>query len=292
MKFAKDFLRDFDGETIEDKITEKSRWSLYHRRIFKHDGKLYETYYSVGATEQQDESPYEDEPDEIEVRFDVRTVRTPFHLVKSVSLRCNEAVLRIHERVTNESGQEVSFTWGHNPALGWPFVDESCRVDLPACRIRTITDFTPSTSRLKPDQISDWPLAEGIDGGRVDLSRIPGPEATSSDMVFLEGITEGWYAVTNTRIRLGFALRYPADLFKQLWFWQVYRGGQDYPWWSATYNVALEPCATLPVLSHAAARGEALTLGAGESRELDLMAIAFEGIARVSSVTSDGSVHS
>ena len=40
-----------------------------------------------------------DEPDEIEVRFEVRTVRTPFHLVKSVSLRRNEAVLRIRERV-------------------------------------------------------------------------------------------------------------------------------------------------------------------------------------------------
>ena len=46
-----------------------------------------------------------DEPDEIEVRFEVRTVRTPFHLVKTVSLRRNEAVLRIRERVTNESGQ-------------------------------------------------------------------------------------------------------------------------------------------------------------------------------------------
>jgi len=231
-----------------------------------------------------------DEPDEIEVRFHVRTVRTPFHLVKSVSLQSNEAVLRIHERVTNEGGQEVHFTWGHHPAFGWPFIDESCRVDLPDCRIRTIADFTPTTSRLAPDQVSEWPLAEGIDGGQIDLSQIPAPEAAASDMVFLEGITDGWYAVTNTRRRIGFALRYPADVLKQLWYWQVYRGGRDYPWWSATYNIALEPCATLPVLSHAAARGEALTLGAGESREIDLMAIAFEGIEQVSGVSPDGEV--
>ena len=51
-----------------------------------------------------------DEVDEIEVRFEVRTVRTPFHLVKSLSLRRNESVLRIRERVTNESGQEVEPT--------------------------------------------------------------------------------------------------------------------------------------------------------------------------------------
>jgi hypothetical protein len=231
-----------------------------------------------------------DEPGEIEVRFEVRTVRTPFHLVKTVSLRRDDAVLRMHERVTNESGQEVNFTWGHHPALGWPFIDETCRVDLPSCRIRVIADFTPSTSRLAPDQLTDWPTAVGVDGDLVDLSQIPGPDAVASDMVFLEGISDGWYAVTNTRMGIGFALRYPADVFKQLWYWQVYRGGRDYPWWSATYNIALEPCASLPVLSHAAARGEALTLGAGESREVELAAVAFEGTERVRGVSAEGVV--
>jgi hypothetical protein len=163
-------------------------------------------------------------------------------------------------------------------------------VDLPSCRVRTIADVTPATSRLKPDQVSDWPIAEGTDGSAVDLSRIPGPDAAASDMVFLEGITDGWYAVTNTRLSIGFALRYPADVFKQLWYWQVYRGGRDYPWWNATYNIALEPCATLPVLSHAAARGEALTLGPGESREINLIALAFEGSERISGIDSDGEV--
>jgi len=231
-----------------------------------------------------------DEPDEIEVRFEVRTVRTPFYLVKTVSLRRNEAVLRIHERLTNEGGQEVNYTWGHHPAFGWPFIDESCRVDLPQCRIRTIADLTPTTSRLAPDQLTDWPMATGTDGGQIDLSQISGPEAAASDMVFLEGITDGWYAVSNTRLGVGFALRYPADVFKQLWYWQVYRGGRDYPWWSATYNIALEPCATLPVLSHAAARGEALALGPGESQEIDLTAVAFEGPGRVSCVSAEGVV--
>lgn len=229
-----------------------------------------------------------DEPEEIEVRFDVRTVRTPFHLVKTIALRRGETILRINERVTNESGQDVNFTWGHHPALGWPFIDESCRVDLPDCRIRTLGDFTPSTSRLKPDQVSNWPMASGVDGAQIDISSIPGPAVSASDMVFLEGITDGWFAVTNTKAGIGFAMRYPADVFKQLWYWQVYRGGSDYPWWSATYTVALEPCATLPVLSHAAARGEALKLGAGESMEIDLMAIAYEGAKRVGGVSNEG----
>ncbi len=231
-----------------------------------------------------------DEPDEIEVRFDVRTVRTPFHLVKTVSLRRNEAVLRIRERVTNESGQCVDFTWGHHPAFGWPFIDENCRVDLPDCRIRTFAEFTPANSRLKAEQESDWPMAEACDGGKVDLSHIPGPEVAAQDMVFLQGFSDGWYAITNTAKKVGFAMRYPAEVFKRLWYWQVYRGGHDYPWWSATYNIALEPCATLPILERAVERGEALRLGSGESREIELMAVAFEGLERVSHVSAGGEV--
>lgn len=66
MKFERSFLQDMGGETISDDITGHSRWSVHHRRVFKHDDKFYETHYSVGATESQDECPYEYDADEIE----------------------------------------------------------------------------------------------------------------------------------------------------------------------------------------------------------------------------------
>ena len=69
----------------------------------------------------------------------------------------------------NEGGQEVDFTWGHHPAFGWPFIDESCRIDLPACRIRTIEDYTPPSSRLKSTQLRDWPMAEAAAGGNAGV---------------------------------------------------------------------------------------------------------------------------
>jgi hypothetical protein len=151
-------------------------------------------------------------------------------------------------------------------------VREGCRVVIPDCVIRTYADLTPPTSRLRPEQASRWPLAEARDGSQVDLSIVPGPDVAAQDMVFLEGIKDGWYQVWNDRLGIGFELKYPADVFKMLWYWQVYRGGRDYPWWSSTYNIALEPCATLPVLQNAAKRGESLELGAGECREIELQA--------------------
>lgn len=52
---------------VEDDITDNSRWSIYHNLVFKdlETGKFYLTHYSVGATEQQDERPFEYEDDEI-----------------------------------------------------------------------------------------------------------------------------------------------------------------------------------------------------------------------------------
>jgi len=66
MKFTKDFLQDMSGKTIIDTIIDHERWCVVHERIFEHEGKFYQTIYSVGATENQDESPYEYQSDEIE----------------------------------------------------------------------------------------------------------------------------------------------------------------------------------------------------------------------------------
>jgi hypothetical protein len=51
----------------------------------------------------------------------------------------------------------------------------------------------------------------------------------------------------------------------------------DYPFWGATYNIALEPCATLPGLSEAVSRNESLKLGPGESLSAQMVASVFEG---------------
>lgn len=73
MKFSREFLQEMKGKTISDRITGHRRWSIDHERIFENDGKFYKTNYSVGATESQDESPYENSPDEIECS-EVRSV--------------------------------------------------------------------------------------------------------------------------------------------------------------------------------------------------------------------------
>ena len=47
------------AEIVMDAVTGKSRWSVNHRLIFKLAGKFYQTSYSVGATEYQEEQPFQ-----------------------------------------------------------------------------------------------------------------------------------------------------------------------------------------------------------------------------------------
>lgn len=72
--FKKEDLIDLtDGNcegltSVENRITSTGRWSINHKMVSREDatGKFYVVYYSRGATEQQDESPFEYEPDLIE----------------------------------------------------------------------------------------------------------------------------------------------------------------------------------------------------------------------------------
>jgi hypothetical protein len=83
MKFKREILKEELGlpwskkHKIEDTVIGNSRWSIEHELIFEYEGKFYLTYYSVGATECQDERPwdYEEEVECAEVmRQEIKVV--------------------------------------------------------------------------------------------------------------------------------------------------------------------------------------------------------------------------
>jgi hypothetical protein len=55
---------------IESSVIDTTRWATVHEVIFKdiNTGKHYESYFNRGATEMQDERPYEYDNDIIEVQ--------------------------------------------------------------------------------------------------------------------------------------------------------------------------------------------------------------------------------
>ena len=60
--YSKDYLvneLDLPYSAIFDEMTDVSRWSIHHRIVFEDGGKFYSAHYSEGATESQDERPWE-----------------------------------------------------------------------------------------------------------------------------------------------------------------------------------------------------------------------------------------
>lgn len=60
-----EFSKESEIQVISNKIVDTTRWSNIYELIFKYENKYYRTEYSQGATEQQCESPWEYDGDEI-----------------------------------------------------------------------------------------------------------------------------------------------------------------------------------------------------------------------------------
>ncbi len=61
LTFTRDeaFEHVLEGDVLLDEICDHRRWSVGHYVIFRYEGRLWRTNYSVGATESQDETPWQ-----------------------------------------------------------------------------------------------------------------------------------------------------------------------------------------------------------------------------------------
>ena len=92
MKINKEILQELVWEeecegfsVVQTRILDTSRWSVIHEMIFTDGEKNYRSSYSVGATEMQDERPYEYDNSEVDVVEVVPVEETIIKYVKKDS---------------------------------------------------------------------------------------------------------------------------------------------------------------------------------------------------------------
>lgn len=234
----------------------------------------------------------------VEVRFQVTTLRMPFLLERTMRLQAGQATVKIDEKVVNQSGEELPFMWGHHPAFGVPFLDESCVLDTPARRVKVHAGSPdPEHQRLSPDSCGEWPVMPGSNGAPVDLRQIPPPGSHTADMFYLTGLAAGWYALTNRRLGVGFALTWPVDVFPVLWVWQEFCASAGYPWYRSLNALGLEPFTGYSTADKAglaevirARRERRLPPGGTLSASLRAMFYAGEGIQGVANISPGGEI--
>jgi hypothetical protein len=232
----------------------------------------------------------EDSADVVCLNLRASLYRSPLTLARRMTLRRGTAVLRIHERLVNESSGEFAVMWGHHPAFGEPFLDDSCVAQVPARRLEAMP-FHPN-GLWEPGVEFDFPLARNRRTGQLqDVTRVRPRDARSVDVLFFKELAEGWYALTNRRQAVGFGMAWDEALFKYVWMWQNYGGHNDYPWYGRAYTCALEPFTSYPPagVANAVRNGTALVLRPGQVLETELAAVAYEGEG-VKRVKRDGTV--
>ena len=159
-------------------------------------------------------------------------------------------------------------------------------VDIPAGKITVHSFADDPNKRFEQGAAFDWPTMKTRSSEAVDGSRIPPQKAKVSDELCFIDLREGWYALTDTKRRVGFAMEWDLAMFPYVWFWQVFGGGAGYPWFGRTYNCALEPWSSYPLF------GLRKTIESGTQKRLEpnasvstyLRAIAHSGASRVAKV--------
>ena len=213
--------------------------------------------------------------DAVAVRLSVDCRRTPFRLERLMRLPYGERALVLEESVRNTSAEPAHFVWGHHCVLGPPLVAAGAELRVPCRTIVTIGDLWEDTARLAPGQRSGWPVARGRDGGAVDLSRIPGPEAGSHDDVYLTDLDGGWAEVRNPAVATGFRLEWDPAVFRWLISWQPLGGAHAMPLRGA-YALGIEPWTFGGNLAAAVAAGEAIELAGGGRLAMTVVARVFD----------------
>ena len=177
----------------------------------------------------------EDRPEAVSVTFSVRTRQTPFVLERRMTLRRNSPVVEIDETAHNLGKSDLGIMWGHHPAFGAPFLSQDCVLYAAA-----------KTLNVNLKQRTTWPIGKNK-GKPEDISRFHNPDSCKGGMLYLEDLKDGWYALVNPKLNVGFGMRWDKNVFPVVWIWQEANANQGSPWFGHAYAMAVEPFSHLPM---------------------------------------------
>jgi hypothetical protein len=215
----------------------------------------------------------------VEVRFSShgRVLATRFE--KTVCLEAGAPHARLGYAYHNLGLAPIDFLWNIHPPMA---ISAHSWLDVPARE--GITDpwreeQFPGGGRF------EWPYARDRQGRLVDLRQALGAEAGVADMHYLVDVEQGWYAVTERKAKVGFALNFPTQVFPHVWLFRTYGG------WRGLHTLILEASTGYPYdLDVARQNGTCAHLEAGETLRAEVLAIAYAGVQGVSKVEEDGRV--
>ena len=131
----------------------------------------------------------------------------------------------MRHQVTNLGDSPFQFMWGLHPA--WA-VTPNHRIDLPPAEV-FIEESLPGARLGERGTRYAWPYAsDRHTGAAVDMRKVLGPEARTSEFHFAQPIDGGWFAITDTEARVGVGMTFPREVFPVIWLWLGYGAWREY----------------------------------------------------------------
>jgi galactose mutarotase-like enzyme len=159
------------------------------------------------------------------------TLRTPWKLQKTFSLKKNDPTLYLEETATNLGNIDLTVMWGQHPFYGAPFIDEHCYLEMPA------TGFFDSAD--KPMARLRWPEKEGR-----DFTKVGQPGSETGKMIFVTDFETGMYRIVSPTWNVALEMRWDAAKFPYCWVYE--NCNQKSAWFGRAYGLAVEPFTGLP----------------------------------------------
>jgi hypothetical protein len=123
---------------------------------------------------------------------------------------------------------------------------------------------------LKAGETHNWPYANNRKGEKIDVRKIRSPIEHTEDLLYIRGIKEGKFTLTDTNTSTGFGMTFPKEIFNTVNLWLNYGGWLNY------YVIGIEPSTGYPLkLDEAIKTGEYSTLNGYGSLECEINAFVF-----------------
>ncbi len=206
-----------------------------------------------------------DEPEEVILRFTVKTTKTPFRIDKEISLRAHDATLYIHETAENTGRVELDYQWGFHPNFGSNFIDESCVIDMPGGDVKAY--YSSPRSRFEPGAAGMWPYLEGKNGDTVDLRMVLREGAGTDECIEVNHLEKGITTITNNKKNICMEMTWDVNALPHNVIWHVTNGDEGYPRYGNTYVLGFLPRSDrVWGLEEAAAAGSCCKIQPGEKK--------------------------
>ena len=222
----------------------------------------------------------EDRDDAVSVTLSLETPISACRFTKTLTLADGASDLEVAWRIENRLARDLPYLWKQHVAVP---VNEPASLGMGA-RSMYVEDFGNPRAGGAGTRYR-WPVLVDGAGARHDMRpTLPGSSQVS-EFQYATELEAGWCSVTYAD-GSGVGLAFDPEVFRSCWTFASFGG------WRAHEVLILEPCTGYPIgVAEGVAERTHQILPAGAVMETELRLVAYDGVAEVSAITTDGRVH-